>query len=731
MKKKHLLLFIPSLVIVLTGLLTSCPTNEKFGADADYFIGLQKLSEGNIKEAKLKFNNCIKKGSFYCAKESAKQLAMLGNLQEKNAAAEFLYQNYPAADTLLILARQYRSSNETRKLLELTDNLDFSKADSELVRIRLDVLLKLNRTEQFYSEVYTWFTSCAINQEQYQFFRDVYTPMLISGYEIQASEEGEQTSPSIFSMMSELSPRDFAICYRILLYRRDYLTGYSLAPQLLEFFDSELLEPSALLASDLGKSFLYGSENIVGDAVFLRKKADSSSIKASPAEFYFWFYAGRLYDGANLYYKQAITCYENAIAATDDGSKQDNALWYLLKTKLKLSLDGTLADIGKYARSWHDPEYFDDFFDSLIPSLIVNSKWSAFEPLLRDTEGYVTKEVTAQIAYLYARLIEEGFITLPDQNDIEKMNTIRTTYQKALDSGTSVYYKVLAAYRLKLNKTQLEQLLGTDAPAEEIALETALPQNPEFPADNLLNGYAFFGYPEKIYPEWQQLFDEGVSTGSGIFISQFLSKYAWSQKDDDYFVQALRIASRTANKSTETLTKDQLKNVYPQNFSELVDTYSKKYDINKSVIYALIRSESFFDKEIVSSAGAVGLTQLMSPTAAEIAQKLRIKEYELTDPETNIMFGTYYLSELIRRGDGSLLRAFFSYNAGFRKVTTWLNSSMLEFGGNGSLDMDLFLETIPVSETREYGRKLIGASVMYEYLYGNSDFSQIVESLLK
>ena len=95
------------------------------------------------------------------------------------------------------------------------------------------------------------------------------------------------------------------------------------------------------------------------------------------------------------------------------------------------------------------------------------------------------------------------------------------------------------------------------------------------------------------------------------------------------------------------------------------------------------------------------------------------------------MFGIYYLSELIRRGDGSLLRAFFSYNAGFKKVTTWLNSSMLEFGTNGTLDMDLFLETVPISETREYGRKLVGATVMYEYLYGSTGFSQTVENLLK
>lgn len=723
--KKKLLFYTIPLTAFICLFLTACPTNDKLGADTDYFIGLQMLSDGNEKEAKFKFNNCIKKGTYYCAKESAKQLALLGNLQEKNEAASFLYNNFPALDTLLILARQYFESNELRKLLEITNQIDFAQADTELIKLRLETLLKLNLEEQYFAEVYKWFTSRSISQEQYQYFRDVYMPML--------NAAPDASSVSLISAADTLSPRDFAISYRIVLYRRDYLTGYSLSNLLLQYFENGDLEPVAALASDLGKAFLYGSEQIVKDAVFLRQKADSAQIKETQAEFYFWFYAARLYDGANLYYKQAITCYENAIAATNDGSKQDNALWYLLKTRLKLSLDSTLADIGKYAKTWHDPEYFDDFFDSLIPSLIVNGKWSAFEPLLLDIDGYASKEITAQIAYLYARLLEEGYIVLGQENLAQKQELIYKAYQKALDCGTATYYKVLAAYRMKLNNAELEQLLGKNLEEE--------PQVSTFATDNLLNGYAYFGYPEKIYPVWQELFPEGVSVQSGIFISEFLEKCAVSEKNDDYYVQSLRIASRTANKSQQVLTKEQLKYVYPQYFSDLVDTYAKKYNIDTSIIYALIRSESFFDKNIVSSAGAVGLTQLMSPTAAEIAQKLRIKEYSLTDPETNIWFGTYYLAELIRRGNGSLLRAFFSYNAGFRKVTTWLNSSMLEFGKDGTMEMDLFLETIPVSETREYGRKLVSATIMYEYLYGNEQtadsksdsttFAQIVENLLK
>ena len=702
--KKNFLIYTASLFIAAI-LLVSCPSNEQYGYDADYFIGLQKLEEGNIKEAKQKFNNCIKKGTYYCAKESAIQLTKLGNLQENNAAAEFLYENFPDSDSLLILAQQYHASNELRKLIEITNGIDFATADNSLVKLRLETLLQLNQQQKFENEAYQWFTSRTISQEQYQYFRDVYAPLCIP-------QEAEDID-MVFEM--EPSAKATAVQFRITLYKRNYLLGYENAEQIFSYFGNGELEPVSMLASDIGKAYLYGSDQIIKDAGFLYKKAEQ--FKGTQAEFYFWFYAARLYDGGNLYNTQASKCYENAIAATDDPSKKDNALWYLIKTRLKISLDKTLDSIDEYAQVWNDPEYFDDIFDSLIPSLIVNGKWDTFKDLIDKLDGYASKETMAQLYYLYGRFIECGYIDLPEE---EREQAAHTAFTKALDSGTSAYYNLLATYRLGLTP--------------EMNTVPELVEGPT-PVDNLLSGYATFGYSEKIYPKWQELYQNGATAQTGLYLANFLNKCA--AEDDTYYTQALRIAARAGNMAAQPLTKDQLKEVYPQNYSKLVETYAKKYEISTSVIYALIRSESFFDKEIVSSAGAVGLTQLMSPTANEIAQKLKIKEYSLTDPETNIMFGTYYLSELIRRGNGSLLRAFFSYNAGFRKVTTWLNSSMMDFGKTGNLDMDLFLETIPVSETREYGRKLVSATIMYEYLYGNEQksdstaFAQTVENLLQ
>ena len=721
MGKKNILIYIASLFIAAV-LFVSCPSNEQYGYDADYFIGLQKLEEGNIKEAKQKFNNCIKKGTYYCAKESAIQLTKLGNLQENNAAAEFLYTNFPDSDSLYILAQQYYVSNELRKLIEITNEIDYSTAEDSLVKLRLDTLRKLNQNEKFEEEAYLWFTSRAISQEQYQYFRDIYEPEFLP-----------QNDDADIDLMfyTQAYAKAIAVQFRITLYKRNYLLGYENAEQIFSYFETSDLEPVAMLASDIGKAYLYGSEQIINDAAYLAKKAEQ--FKGTQAEFYFWFYAARLYDAGNLYNTQASRCYENAIAATDDPSKKDNALWYLIKTKLKISLDKTIASMETYAQQWSDPEYFDDIFDSLIPSLIVNGKWNTFEDLINKLDGYASKETMAQLYYLYGRFIQCGYIDLPQE---EREQAARTAFTKALDSGTSAYYNLLATYRLGLTPA-LRQAQGPQVSTQ--GPQTEQQDNTTTPADNLLNGYATFGYSEKIYSKWMELYKNGATADTGFYLANFLNKCA--AEDDTYYTQALRIAARAGNMAEQPLTKDQLKEVYPQNYSKLVKEYASKYNISTSVIYALIRSESFFDKEIVSSAGAVGLTQLMSPTAGEIAQKLKIKEYSLTDPETNIMFGTYYLSELIRRGDGSLLRAFFSYNAGFRKVTTWLNSSMMEFGKAGNLDMDLFLETIPVSETREYGRKLVSATIMYEYLYANAQtaggtsdsiaFAQTVENLLQ
>ena len=150
--------------------------------------------------------------------------------------------------------------------------------------------------------------------------------------------------------------------------------------------------------------------------------------------------------------------------------------------------------------------------------------------------------------------------------------------------------------------------------------------------------------------------------------------------------------------------------LYPRFYNDAVENLCTRYALPEYLAYALIRSESFFDKDIRSNAGAAGLTQLMESTASDIARKLKIRSYDIADPGTNIEFGIFYLKELIGRLNGSNLLALFSYNAGITKVRRWS-------AAYPELSKDLLLEVLPYTETREYGRKILTAASLYACLY--------------
>ena len=249
-------------------------------------------------------------------------------------------------------------------------------------------------------------------------------------------------------------------------------------------------------------------------------------------------------------------------------------------------------------------------------------------------------------------------------------------------------------------------------------------------AESYLLGFAAFGLPEKIYPEWQKFISRGVKIGldTAVKLAAFLRECG--HKKNEYYTQSLRIAAKSLAFADRPPTLTELELLFPRDYAELIADACKKYSVPEEFMYALVRSESFFDSEIKSSAGAVGLTQLMEFTAADVAKKLSRTEYSLKNAADNIEFGTYYISELASRLDGKWLNAFFAYNAGIKRVRRWIKSSEIEFGGN-PVSYDIFLETVPYSETREYGRKLISAAALYGYLYYQKEISGTVASIVK
>ena len=134
-----------------------------------------------------------------------------------------------------------------------------------------------------------------------------------------------------------------------------------------------------------------------------------------------------------------------------------------------------------------------------------------------------------------------------------------------------------------------------------------------------------------------------------------------------------------------------------------------------ALVHALIRQESTFNPNIVSSAGARGLMQLMPGTAQLVANKLGVKKHQqgklISDPQYNIRLGSAYITEMIERYGGSYVLAVASYNAGPGRVSQWLNTYGDPRGGG--VDVVDWVELIPIYETRNYVQRVMEAMLVY------------------
>lgn len=127
--------------------------------------------------------------------------------------------------------------------------------------------------------------------------------------------------------------------------------------------------------------------------------------------------------------------------------------------------------------------------------------------------------------------------------------------------------------------------------------------------------------------------------------------------------------------------------------------------------YALIRAESAWQADAHSPANAWGLMQLLPGTGQRMARQLGVNwrgTSTLLDPETNIRLGTRYLAQQAERFQGSPWLASAAYNAGPTPVRRWLTE-------RESLPADVFIETIPYRETREYVARVLAFSVIYDW----------------
>lgn len=155
-----------------------------------------------------------------------------------------------------------------------------------------------------------------------------------------------------------------------------------------------------------------------------------------------------------------------------------------------------------------------------------------------------------------------------------------------------------------------------------------------------------------------------------------------------------------------------LKYFYPIQYEGYVYNYSKELEIDPMLTFAIIKTESNFDKNVVSKSGAIGLMQLMESTAKEQAQKLNIEysKEKLFNPETNLKIGLNYFNTLLDYYNQNYILAFAAYNAGLGNVQKWIDEGIIKKDGSD-------IENIPFKETNLYVRKIIRNYETYIKLY--------------
>jgi len=195
----------------------------------------------------------------------------------------------------------------------------------------------------------------------------------------------------------------------------------------------------------------------------------------------------------------------------------------------------------------------------------------------------------------------------------------------------------------------------------------------------------------------------------------------WNFATKNYTPSQYKIAASLAHQwswhdyAIRTIAKgkyfDDLSIRFPTPFTGQVNKYSNKRNLEPAFVYGIIRRESAFNPQARSPVGARGLMQLMPATAKQVSKQLKIKapsRQDLYTPSFNINLGSKYIGDMLTKFDGHRALASAAYNAGPHRVKAWLPE-------DNELPADVWVDTIPFTETREYVRAILAYTALFEW----------------
>ena len=267
---------------------------------------------------------------------------------------------------------------------------------------------------------------------------------------------------------------------------------------------------------------------------------------------------------------------------------------------------------------------------------------------------------------------------LTETHQTAAANSIYQSLAKEVD-----YYAVLASQRLKLTYHPTTHHVVGDRQALENNL--AIQRAKELMA---------LGFVGEARQEWLWALDS-LSLPERQAAAQLAKQWGWYD-----------LAIVGASKAN---IHNDIKLRFPFAYRRSVLAAARKTHLNSAWVWAIMRQESAFMWNAKSSAGALGLMQIMPNTGKQLARGLALRRVDLLDPEQNIRLGSVYLRQLLKLFDGNATLATASYNVGPNRVKHFQ-------GLYQRLPKDVWVEILPWKETRDYVKSVRLARSIYNQI---------------
>jgi soluble lytic murein transglycosylase len=486
---------------------------------------------------------------------------------------------------------------------------------------------------------------------------------------------------------------------------------------------TEFLYAKPRLLADYGKALQYAAP-AAGEKAF--SAAQNNSTLSSQAQFVLAFYRGR-FARSRKKYAAALTHFTNAVKNAPDNEQRDATIWYILDCAYNDNNTSVPALVKTYAPQWSDGAYFDDILDAYSAWAAGAGAWQALYDMADPLIQHASPATSAKYAYIAGRIAALGYLaekpkptpkkakrtkkkpakqkkappqTLPTAADATRyFEAAYNAGKHGLVSPAVVYYRLRAAEQLH-KPLNLNELLAVEKPAVTEGVSAPV----------FLRNFFVFGAAK-----WAAVYIEPV-------LGELSMEARWELFDDLERARQWRalvmLAIRSAREEGGSVTRRGLEFLFPRGYRARIERVAEQNQIDAAVLFSLARQESVFDAGAVSRSGARGLMQLMEATGNAMAEEFARKggpdfrgpdgRVNLLDPDVNLPLGARYYAKLHAAFKSDLL-ASIAYNSGIGRVRRWRR--------NSNLADDLFLESIPITETRNYGRLLLGGAALYRFLY--------------